>query len=183
LNGKFKANEKALLNGIFEILDYLVADVRDSAGGYPRNPISGVVWFGGTWLRSCCSSLAYYCDLSQDVKSKIKALDNKCQVTLSIMSHYPHLVGPDMVMAGEANEAAGNIARAKQMYSAVIADLQWIADDIEDFDEEEVKNMHIYSLEALAKAYERQMHIDKNDAYITQLNNLETLIQQIKDRA
>lgn len=42
---------------------------------------------------------------------------------------------------------------------------------------------HIYSLEVLAKAYERQMHIDKNDAYITQLNNLETLIQQIKDRA
>lgn len=61
------------------------------------------------------------------------------------MSHYPHLVGPDMIMAGEAHEAAGNIERAKQMYSAVIADLQWIADDIEDFDEEEVKNAYLFT--------------------------------------
>jgi len=182
LNDHFKANERVLLKGILEILDYLVKDLADSAGGYPNNPINGLVWFGGMWLRICCDSLAFYCDMREDLTGKIRALENKCQVTLSIMSHYPHLVGPDMVRAAEAHEMAGNFPRAKQMYSAVIADLQWIADDIEDLDEEDAKSMHIYSLDALANAYKGVMGIDKSDAFAAQLNNTEAIIQQIKNR-
>lgn len=183
LNGHFVANEKYLLTGIVEILDYLVIDIRDGAGGYPNNPISGNIWFSGELIRMCCDSLAYYCDLPGDLESKIKVLENKCCITLSIMSHYPHLVGPDMVAAAQAHEAAGNFPRAKQMYSAVVTDLQWVADDIENFDKEDIKCMHIYSLEALASSYKRLMAMDKEEAFVGQLNHVERLIQEIKTTA
>jgi len=159
-NGNFSLQLEDLLQQILSMLEKLTDEVQQKSNGYPKNSTTGEVWFSGAIIRNWCETLAFLFDKRQDLKGKVQALQFKCKVTLSIMSHYPAIVGPDMIEAALALEAIGDYDNAKSYYRAVIADLQPLADELSLSPEEPLNEHDKVMLEALLRAYKE---LDRSD--------------------
>ncbi len=96
--------------------------ISKESNDYPHNGMNGGVWFDGVYLRSVAKELATYFSRQKEDDNEVQSLYIKAKITLSIMSHYMHLVGPDMIAIAEKFESINKPEDAKKFYRPVIQD-------------------------------------------------------------
>jgi hypothetical protein len=150
--------EYRLAATLLECIRDSAAYIEKHANGYPQGSINGKVWFDGAGLRSRALDLAVYFQGKQDDHNELEALFLHGKCTNMIMSHYPNLVGPDMIAIGVKSEHLGNIEQAKRSFLAVSIDFpqfvrgiaEWIQDSGTETDiEEECKPITQSLIDAL----------------------------------
>lgn len=110
--------------------------INKESNGYPRNGMNGGVWFDGVYLRSVAEELAAYFSRQEEDDNEVQALYTKAKITLSIMSHYMHLVGPDMIAIAEKFESMDKPEDAKKFYHPVIQDFsEEVLDVVSEYSE------------------------------------------------
>lgn len=177
-NGNFTTQIDDVTKIVIDTLVDLAEQVRIESNGYPSVSMNGGIWFTGASIRDWCSQLSAYFVKTNNLTANITVLQSKCKITCSIMSHYPHMVGPDMIEAAIALEAIGNIDLAINYYNAVIADFEHFADSIRDNPDEVIYEEEIISLNALLQGY-KQMNRLK---HTTQFDNNIQFIHAIIER-
>lgn len=178
LNGHFSSETSALSGRILDLLSELAEQVRVQAGGYPNSSIEGYVWFGGCETRELCNALASYFKHLNELNSKARVLQIRTKITCSVLSHYHHFVGPDMIETAEVLEAVGETDLADKYYNAVIADFECIANEIKEYPAEEVREEQIISLSALKQAYENSNRLNNTLLHAEQLQFIDTVIEK-----
>ena len=139
---------------LFDVIPDIVKNIKEQSKGYPRNPMNALVWSEGAGFRSSLNALIYYYKLKDNTDTLHFLIMNRTQITLSIMGHYRHLVGPDMIESAKIKEKLGDTDAALSFYKAVEADfkgeLRWFMDTPEAGPNEE----DVVSLESLKQALE-----------------------------
>ena len=163
-----------------EKLKELSGEVSEKSNGYPSNPINGAVWLNGAIVRNWCDALSYLFDMRGRPYDKAIVLQCKCKVTCSIMSHYRHAVGPDMIEAAAALVAINETDTAINYYTAVIADFEPFARMWDQHPEEPVEPDDLISLRALLDAYNGWQQLDPTQDFAPRRSQVEQLIQRAK---
>jgi hypothetical protein len=176
-NNTLAAYSTTIANKALSVLQQFTADIRDNSGGYPNGVIGGGVWFDGFALRFWCEILAAYFGEKQLPAQKTETLLSKCNITCSIMSHYPHEVGPDMVACGKALEATGNAELAEKYYKAVVLDFEWIADKYYNDADEVMTGEDRVSLQSLQEAYKGVSRINTQTDYRGKIASLDLMLK------
>jgi hypothetical protein len=117
-----------LLECIRDGADY----IEQNASDYPRNSINGQVWMAGAGLRSIAQELMAYFDHKEDDLHSLDTVLLKAKITLAIMSHYPDLVGPDMLAIASRHEKMGDTEQAKQFLKPLILDFTSLVQGIKE---------------------------------------------------
>jgi hypothetical protein len=110
-------------------LDAEIVNIRQQANGYPANPISALVWMNGAGYGNLACALTEHFHNAGWLKREENASALWAEVTLAVCSHYHHLVGPAMLANADCHDRLGNADRATEMYSGVVKDFAFIADD------------------------------------------------------
>lgn len=105
--------------------------VNEDAKGYPGEVITATTWMNGFGLRYVIQELADYFERKKDDERGLQARFTKAKVTLSIMSHYPNEVGPDMNALASKYEKMGDNEKARQFYAPVVKDFTPLVLNIE----------------------------------------------------
>lgn len=118
-----------LVLGVLRRLDAAVEDIRVQANGYPANPISGLVWMNGAGYAGLANELTTHFRSAGWLDREEIASALWAKATLAVCSHYHHMVGPAMLANADCQERLGNAERAASLYSSVVLDFAFIADD------------------------------------------------------
>ena len=110
-------------------LDVEIEHIRQQANGYPARPISSLVWMNGFGYGNLMSALTRHFRNASWLKHEENASAMWVKVALAVCSHYHHVVGPAMLANANCHELLGNTDRATQMYSAIVEDFSFIAED------------------------------------------------------
>ncbi len=110
-------------------LDVEIENISQQSGNYPSNPISALVWMDGTTYTALTSALTTHFREAGWLDREENASMLWAKVVLSVCSHYHHMVGPAMLANADCHERLGNSQRAVQMYSGLVQDFAFIADD------------------------------------------------------
>ncbi|MDO6429431.1 hypothetical protein Q4E93_02445 [Flavitalea sp. BT771] len=111
-------------------------------------------------------TLSWLEQLAEEVQQdKAKTLHLKCKVTSSIMSHYPNILGPDMIEAAAAFEAIGETATCRRYFDAILADFQPMMQLLQEHPDEQVNEEDILSMSALLAAYEGLNRLSNAENY------------------
>lgn len=178
LNGDLTAEFKTVSDIAVDKLNSLSQQVRRMAGNYPQNVIAGYVWAGGASIRGWCEPLAELYYQTKDLHARANVLQYKCQITTSIMNHYPYTVGPDMIATAAALEAVGETELARQYYRAVISDFTRIAEGIQNNPGEGVREEDIISLKSLRGAHEPINRLESNSVPVSNLAFINSVIER-----
>ena len=176
-SGHFSEQLQILLRQTIRKLEDLADEVSEKAGNYPHNPINGAVWINGAVVRNWSDALSYLFDMQEKSHEKAAVLQAKCKITCSIMSHYHHLVGPDMIEAADALITINDTATAKQYYQAVIADFEPLLQLWQEPLETAIPEEGLISLKALMEAYNGFDRLESSQYYSNQRKTLAQLIQ------
>ncbi|MDU1890243.1 MAG: hypothetical protein E6767_06095 [Dysgonomonas sp.] len=122
INGNYDEASGKVERKILDSLPELVKAIQSESNGYPRQPISALVWMEGAGLRAVLNGLAYYYEKKEDIDHLHLAVILRTQITLAIMGHYKNIVGPDMVEAAKVKERIGQTEAALAFYNAVKKD-------------------------------------------------------------
>jgi hypothetical protein len=149
---------------IADITEYLTASAQHieklakaiSAGG----KIQANTWMDGASLRDWALYLATYYEDRKDYANEVQMRFVRCKITNSIMNHYMHLVGPDMVGVGRALEKINNPEKAFMFYNAVTLDFTPLLDEFATKKPQEEDKL---SLWALKEAYSGLIRIGKSE--------------------
>lgn len=173
-NGNFPEQATSLRQIIIDQLTNLATEVRTLAGTYPDRPITADVWFYGVVLREWCNTLIDLFSTANIPRAKAAVWQNKSNITCTIMSHYPHFVGPDMVSTAEALKEVGEKEMAQQYAKAVTADFEAFIAKTED----EASLEDIISLTALKDAYILLEIIEQTNQYADRLKIVDERIDR-----
>ncbi len=124
--------EKLVALTLMECIRDGVVYIEQNSNNYPQNSINGKIWMDGAGLRTRADELSDYFNNKQDDKNTLEALFLRAKITNTIMSHYPNLVGPDMIAVGFQFEKMGNIEKAKQFLNPVVLDFTSLVEDVKD---------------------------------------------------
>jgi len=124
INGEYDKIRLDIVDKLFEAVPEIVKNIKDHAQGYPRTPINALVWSEAAGYRSSLNALIYYYKLKEDTDTLHFLIMNRTQITLAIMGHYKHLVGPDMLEAARMKEQLGDNDAALSFYKAVDSDFR-----------------------------------------------------------
>lgn len=177
-SGYFQGQLEVLLKQTIQRLEELAEEVAQQSNGYPRNSMNGGVWFNGATVRNWSDALSYLFELRNKPHDRATVLQCKCKITCSIMSHYPHLVGPDMVEAAAALICIGDNKTAERYYLAVIADLEQLLECWDDEPKEKIEGEDLISFKALLDAYNGIDRIGASHNYNDKRKLLEQLISE-----
>ncbi|MCC3158747.1 hypothetical protein LJ737_15995 [Hymenobacter sp. 15J16-1T3B] len=108
------------------------AHIQRNAGDYPRNGINGKIWMDGAVLQAWAGELGRYYARQHDAANEHRAWHACGQLTMAIMAHYHHMVGPVMISMGQVLEKLNRPAEAAAHYRAVVADFTVLLDDLEE---------------------------------------------------
>jgi hypothetical protein len=175
-NGHFEGKMDTLLHKTLNWLEQLAEEVRRRANGYPMRSTTGEVWFTGAIIRNWSTPLADLFDRRQKGEDKAKTLHLKCKVTSSIMSHYPNILGPDMIEAAAAFEAIGETATGRRYFDAILADFQPMMQLLHAHPDERVNEEDILSMGALLAAYEGLNRLNHTESFGAERAWLEAFI-------
>jgi len=121
------------LGECLRLMDTEIARVKKQASGYPGNgSINAIVWFDGFTLANYCKNLADFLSTKDFLNEQLQATGLWVKATLSVCSHYHHMVGPAMIAYAEVNEHAGNKEVAKAYCAAVFKDFKCILKSAEE---------------------------------------------------
>jgi hypothetical protein len=177
-NGRYAAARPDFIDLLLEITEDLTTQMQEAAGDYPNTSIKANVWMAGAVIREWCSVLAERLSVTGDKEDRCGILYCKCGITTSIMSHYPHSVGPDMVALGLAMEDIDEADEAVKFYKAVISDMGPMAEDLTAVPAEEILTTDIIMLEALRAAYERVTVLTATTEYQEMIKTVVAMIER-----
>ncbi|HMI63695.1 MAG TPA: hypothetical protein VK518_22420 [Puia sp.] len=175
-NGHFEGKMDTLLQKTLTWLEQLAEEVQQRANGYPMRSTTGEVWFTGATIRNWSTPLADLFDRRQKGEDKAKTLHLKCKVTSSIMSHYPNILGPDMIEAAAAFEAIGETTLGRSYLDAILADFQPMMQLLQEHPDEQVNEEDILSMGALLAAYEGLNRLNHSENFGAERAWLEAFI-------
>ncbi|RFS21340.1 hypothetical protein DVR12_15675 [Chitinophaga silvatica] len=173
-NGNFAPQEATLRKIVLQQLSYLSAEVRTLADHYPERPITADVWLYAVVLREWCNVLIDFFSNTNLPRPKAAVWQNKSKITCSIMSHYPHFVGPDMMATAEILEEINETELAVQYALAVLGDFEGFIDATENSATLE----DIISLSSLKDAYVLLARVQQTDKYNHLLKIVEERIER-----
>ncbi|GEM_PF-4227474 len=124
--------EKTLSLTILECVKDGAIFIEQNSGDYPMSSINAKIWMDGAGLRVKAEELSYYFNRKRDSNSELDSLFLKAKLTNTVMSHYPNLVGPDMIAVGNKLEHIGSAEKAMQFYKPVELDFTDLVQDIQD---------------------------------------------------
>jgi len=163
---------------LFDIIPDVVGNIKEQSKGYPRNPMNALVWSEGAGVRSSLNALIYYYRLKDNTDTLHFLIMNRTQITLSIMGHYKHLVGPDMLESAQIKEQLGDADAALSFYKAIDADfkneLNWFVDTPEVGPNEE----DVVTLESLEKAWMAIDRLSGADQYSEPCKQIEEVLSR-----
>jgi hypothetical protein len=162
---------------LLSLLERLAEEVSTLAGNYPNEIIRGTAWFSGALLRNCSDALALFFEKADMPTARAHTFWHKTRMTCSIMNHYPHIVGPDMITVAQAYEVIGNTKQAATFYNAVIADFERIASLYLDDINEKLTEEDGISLTALKDAYQGMVQVNGATEYKDKHIAIEHLLQ------
>jgi len=129
--------------------------IEENSNNYPQNSINGKTWFDGAGLRTRADELSEYFRSKEDDPNTLETVFLRAKLTNTIMSHYPNLVGPDMIAVALQFEKMGNIEKAKKFLNPVVLDFTSLVKDIEErLSENDVMNEDFPITESLIRALE-----------------------------
>ena len=100
-NLKHKLLAEKIAQILLEFLNQAGTHIENSARGYSQGgTIPANVWLDGAVVRDWALYLAVYYEDLQKFEQEMQMRFIRCKITNSIMNHYMHLVGPDMVGVG-----------------------------------------------------------------------------------
>lgn len=106
--------------------------IEENSSNYPQNSINGKTWLDGAGLRTRAYELSQYFRNIEDDQNILETLFLRAKITNTIMSHYPNLVGPDMIAVALQFEKMGKIEKAKRFLNPVVLDFISLVKDIEE---------------------------------------------------
>ncbi|HTI92855.1 MAG TPA: hypothetical protein VL727_19795 [Puia sp.] len=174
-NGHFEGKMDTLLQKTLNWLEQLAEEVHQRSNGYPMRSTTGEVWFTGAIIRNWSTPVADLFDRRQRGEDKAKTLHLKCKVTSSIMSHYPNILGPDMIEAAAAFEAIGDTDTSRRYFDAILADFEPMMKLLQGHPDEPVNEEDILSMGALLAAYKGLNRLNHTENFEAEENFIETM--------
>lgn len=157
-----------------------VNSIKEYVKNYPKNAINPLIWAEGAEMRSALNALIFYYKLKDNLDALHFLVMNRTQLSLSIMSHYKNILGPDMIEAAQIKEQIGEKDAALSFYKAIESEfkgeLSWFTSTPEAGPSEE----DIVILKALREALlsiDRLSNTDEYSATCEQID--EVLIREI----
>ncbi len=177
INESYPEIEDTLSATLCNATSKIVTEIREKANSYPLNPINGQVWAGGSGMRNAFYYLAYYYQKKGLLQLQLWVVKMRTSITLSIMSHYKEMVGPDMIEIAELEEKLGLHEDALGKYKAVIADFE---NEMDYFKEDtDIPDESEYAiLSSLLRSYQSVDRIANTANYTTAAQ----LLKQILNR-
>ncbi len=158
---------------VLERLNKEIESIRTQANGYPDGSVSALVWLSGFGYANLCRQLTLHFRKAEWLAREENASALWARATIAVCSHYHHMVGPAMLANADCQERLGNADRAAQMYRAVVADFEFLAEG--DFSEGSIDEDERTALESLRAALRRLLKIGTN------LEDRERLEQLLSD--
>lgn len=162
------------LNECLNLMGIEVERVRKQANGYPGVSIDAIVWVDGVALASCGETLADFLSTKDFLKEQLRATGLWAKATLSVCSHYHHMVGPAMIAFATVSERAGNIEAAKASCNAVMRDFECILEDAEE-DECKPAGEELIAIQSLKSAATKILKLEDD-------SEMQNTASQIVDR-
>lgn len=176
INGGYEEIKDKVLDKLLDSMSGITDNIRKEAPDYPRKPMNALVWVEAAGMRSAMGALAYYFEQKDDIDHRHFAVMKRTGITLSIMGHYRHLVGPDMIEAAEIKELLDEPETAIGFYEAVVGDftneVEWFRETPEVGPGEE----DVISLESLKKAYMAIDRLKGANEYAAQCAEIDEII-------
>jgi hypothetical protein len=146
-----------LYNYLLNAADY----IHKNAGDYPRTAISGKVWLDGAIVRDWALYMATYYEDLEKYQQETEMRFARSKITNSIMNHYMHLVGPDMIGVAKCLEKIELPEKAFMFYHAVQLDFDQLIPELSD--QKLIAMEDKLSLWALKEAYQGLLRLDKTE--------------------
>jgi hypothetical protein len=149
------------------LLSWLQAGADGLAGSnYPRQSMNALSWMEGAGLAAWAGVLARYFAGRQHLSQEYEAHLSKTRLTLAVMGHYPHIVGPTIIELGRCLEQLGRGPEAAARYHAVVADFEELLDELPELNTMAAEEPDVdfsetrRSLQALREAYAGLLRTD-----------------------
>ncbi len=153
--GKAPEIEKLVSLTLLECIRDGAVYIGEHSNGYPQNPVNGKIWMDGVGLRTQADDLSKYFKNKEDDRNTLEAVFLKAKLTNTIMSHYPNLVGPDMIAVALQLEKTRNLQSAKRFFYLVVLDFTGLVQEVgQKIDENIVKDEDLSITESLIHALE-----------------------------
>jgi hypothetical protein len=154
--------------------------IAENSNAYPQNSINGKIWIDGAGLRTRADDLSEYFRSKEDDQNTLETVFLRAKLTNTIMSHYPNLVGPDMIAVSLQFEKMGNLEKAKQFLNPVVMDFTSLVKDIEKgLNENEVMDEDFPITESLIQALEGLKRLGE-DINEETLNTSKEVLEKLK---
>jgi hypothetical protein len=154
--------------------------IAENSNNYPQNSINGKIWMDGAGLRTRADDLSEYFENKEDAQNTLETIFLRAKLTNLIMSHYPNLVGPDMIAVALQFEKMGDLEKARQFHNSVVLDFTSLVQDIEErLYENEIIDEDLPITESLILALEglKRLGDDINEDTLT---NSKEVLEKLK---
>lgn len=178
---KESETEELIAQTLLEVTKDGAAYIAKNSNDYPKKPINGKTWFDGAGLRTRADELSEYFEAKRDDIKTLEALYLRAQLTNTVMSHYPHFVGPDMIAVAMHYEKMGNTEKAKDFFNPVVLDFVPLVQEAQKgLVENDVMVEDIPITESLINALEglKRLGEDINEDI---LNNAKLVLKELKE--
>ena len=153
------ANNGEQLNQCLDAMEEQTNRIREQANDYPNYSIKADIWIEGLALANYAEVLANFLEDKNFLAEQERTTNLWAKITLSVCSHYHHLVGPAMIASASISEKTGKLDYAKAVYGAVLKDFQTILENIE-LDDTEPDEDNLTAINSLNTAATRLMELD-----------------------
>jgi hypothetical protein len=159
---EIREQHRADVFGLLVDIDRRIDWIEDNANGYPNGTISAAVWFAGYGIAALAERLTGYFKAAGWLGNEANAANLWAKATLSVCSHYHHMVGPAMLASADCAERQGKPDEAVRSYSAVVADFAWLSDEWIEETAAPPEDQRL-ALSCLKTAAERLIALDARD--------------------
>ena len=154
------AKHSKQLNQCLDSMEEQVLRIRTQANDYPNYSIKTDTWIEGVALANYAEVLAGFLSNKDSLLEQERATKLWAQTTLSVCSHYHHLVGPAMIASASISERTGKLEYAEAVYGAVLEDFQPVLEEAE-LEETEPDEDTLTALHSLATAATRLLELNE----------------------
>lgn len=147
------------LNQCLDSMEEQIIRIHAQANDYPNYSIKADTWVEGLALANYAEVLANFLSNKDFLAEQERATKLWAQTTLSVCSHYHHLVGPAMIASASISERTGKLDYAEAVYGAVLKDFQSVLEEAE-LDDTEPDEDNLAALHSLKTAAARLIEVD-----------------------
>lgn len=158
---KHKLMAERIAPKLYQYILRAATHIHQNSGNYPQTSISGKVWIDGAVIRDWALYMATYYEDLKKYQEETEMRFVRSKITNAIMSHYMHLVGPDMIGVAKCLEKIDLPDKAYQFYHAVQLDFEQLIPELSN--EKQISIEDKLSLWALKEAYQGLMRLNKLD--------------------